>query len=124
MPPKNPKLQHYSLSRQNSVKLCKDFTQDRIFFTPTLFARSYVFASLLVIQLGSTDMNDSFGLLRAFVTWGSKGTFTSRSEQAPGSGFHPRDKSFKIDCGFWDLVGAIKTKILEDKYQTDHIKSW
>ena len=24
----------------------------------------------------------------------------SRSEQAPGSGFHPRDKSTKIYCGF------------------------
>ena len=24
----------------------------------------------------------------------------SRSEQAPGSGFHPHDKSYKIDCGF------------------------
>ena len=24
----------------------------------------------------------------------------SRSEQAPGSGFHPRDESTKIDCGF------------------------
>ena len=25
----------------------------------------------------------------------------SRSEQAPGSEFHPRDKSDKIDCGFF-----------------------
>ena len=25
---------------------------------------------------------------------------TSRSEQAPGSEFHPRDESEKIDCGF------------------------
>ena len=25
---------------------------------------------------------------------------TSRSEQAPGSEFHPRDKSERIDCGF------------------------
>ena len=24
---------HYSLSRQNSVKICKDFTRDRIFYT-------------------------------------------------------------------------------------------
>ena len=24
----------------------------------------------------------------------------SRSEQAPGSEFHPRDESDKIDCGF------------------------
>ena len=28
------------------------------------------------------------------------------SKQA--SEFHPRDKSDKIDCGFWDLFGAIK----------------
>ena len=26
--------------------------------------------------------------------------FRSRSEQAPGSEFHPRDESEKIDCGF------------------------
>ena len=32
----------------------------------------------------------------------------SRSEQAPGSEFHPRDESDKIYCGFWNLVGAIK----------------
>ena len=26
--------------------------------------------------------------------------YTSRSEKAAGSGFHPCDKSDKIDCGF------------------------
>ena len=31
MPPKSAKLWHYSLSWQNSVKFCKDFTQNRIF---------------------------------------------------------------------------------------------
>ena len=31
MPPKSVKLRHYSLSWQNSVKFCKDFTPDRIF---------------------------------------------------------------------------------------------
>ena len=32
------------------------------------------------------------------------------SEQAPGSGFHPRDESEDNNnyCGFWDLIGAIK----------------
>ena len=30
----------------------------------------------LVIQVGSTDLNDSFGLVRAFVAWGSKLTYT------------------------------------------------
>ena len=47
MPPKSAKSRHYSLSRQNSVKFCKDFTRDRIFFTQTLFACFYVFTSLL-----------------------------------------------------------------------------
>ena len=37
------KSQHYSLSRQNSVKFYKAFTKDRIFFSQTLFARSYTF---------------------------------------------------------------------------------
>ena len=27
-------------------------------------------------------------------------TLISRSEQAPGSVFHPRDENTKIDCGF------------------------
>ena len=31
MPPKIAKLRYYSLSRQNSVTFCKDFTQDKIF---------------------------------------------------------------------------------------------
>ena len=46
MPPKNAKLQHYSLSQQNSVRFCKDFTRNMIFFTPTLLACWYVFTSL------------------------------------------------------------------------------
>ena len=46
MPPKTVKSRHYSLSLQNSVNFCKDFTRDRIFFTPTLLARWYVFPSL------------------------------------------------------------------------------
>ena len=33
---------------------------------------------------------------------------TSRSEQAPGSEFQPRDESEQNDCGFWDLLGARK----------------
>ena len=49
MPPKSAILRHYSLSRQNSVTFCKDFTPYRIFFTPTLFARLYVFASLITL---------------------------------------------------------------------------
>ena len=32
MPPKSAKSRHFSLSRQNSLKFCKDFTRDRIFF--------------------------------------------------------------------------------------------
>ena len=32
----------------------------------------------------------------------------SRSEQAPGSEFHPRDENEKMIVGFWDLLGAIK----------------
>ena len=47
MPPKSATQQHYSLSQLNSVKFWKDFTQDRFFFTQTLFAHLYVFASLL-----------------------------------------------------------------------------
>ena len=31
MPPKTEKSRHYSLSQQNSVEFCKDFTRDRIF---------------------------------------------------------------------------------------------
>ena len=46
MPPKSAKLRYYSISRQNSVRFCKDFTPDRICFTPTLLAHLYVFASL------------------------------------------------------------------------------
>ena len=34
--------------------------------------------------------------------------FISRYEQAPGSELHPRDEREKIDCVFWDLLGAIK----------------
>ena len=48
MPLKTKKLRHYSLSWQNSKIFCKDFTRDRIFFTPTSLARWYVFASLNV----------------------------------------------------------------------------
>ena len=33
MPPKSAKLRHYLLSRGNSVKFCKDFTRDKIFYT-------------------------------------------------------------------------------------------
>ena len=51
IPPKTAKSQHYSLFRQNSVKFCKDFTQDRIFFTPTLLARWYVFPSLVACDM-------------------------------------------------------------------------
>ena len=38
----------------------------------------------------------------------TKSNIKSRSEQAPGSEFHPRDKSEKNYCAFWDLLGAIK----------------
>ena len=41
--PKSAKSQHYSLSRQNSVIFCTDFTQARKFFTWTLFMSSYVY---------------------------------------------------------------------------------
>ena len=47
MPPKSAKLQHYSLSRQNSIRFYTDFTWARKKFTQTLFARLYVFASLV-----------------------------------------------------------------------------
>ena len=32
----------------------------------------------------------------------------SRSEQGPGSGFHPRDESDTIYCVFLDVLGTIK----------------
>ena len=32
----------------------------------------------------------------------------SRSEQAPRSVFHPCDENTIINCGSWDLFGAIK----------------
>ena len=32
----------------------------------------------------------------------------SRFEETPGSGFQPRDENTKIDCGFSELLGAIK----------------
>ena len=35
--------------------------------------------------------------------------FKSRSEQAPGSEFHPRDESDKIDCGFLGPFWSNKT---------------
>ena len=44
--------------------------------------------------------------------WGcdrAEPVYTSRSEQAPGSEFHPREKSGKkMNLVFWDLLGAIK----------------
>ena len=43
---KSAKAQPYSLSRQNSVKFCTDFTQARTKFISTLFMSSYVFVSL------------------------------------------------------------------------------
>ena len=53
MPPKSVKLRHYSLYQQNSVKFCKYFTLDRIFFTPKLLARWYKFASLKTVPSSS-----------------------------------------------------------------------
>ena len=47
---KSAKLHNYSLSQQNSVRFFKDFTPYRIFFTPTLLAHWYVFASLIMIS--------------------------------------------------------------------------
>ena len=41
--------------------------------------------------------------LRCFEDWEEMDK--SRSEQAPGCEFHPRDESDKIDCGFF---GAMK----------------
>ena len=32
--------------------------------------------------------------------YASQENLTSRSEQAPGSAFHPRDENNQIDCGF------------------------
>ena len=34
--------------------------------------------------------------------------YRSRLKKAPGSGFHPRDESDKIECGFMGSYGAIK----------------
>ena len=49
--------------------------------------------------------------------------YKSRSDQAPGSGFHPRDESINI---YYSLLGHFlgnkKIYILKDKYRTDHIK--
>ena len=56
------KSQHYSLSRQNSVKFGKDFNQDRICITPTLLAHWYIFASLGVrCQVSGVTFFLSFG---------------------------------------------------------------
>ena len=49
-----PRKTENSLSQQNSVKFCKDFTRDRICFTPTLLARWYVFASQGSMQIPFT----------------------------------------------------------------------
>ena len=38
--------------------------------------------------------------------------------------FTPVTKITKLIVVFWDLSGAIKNLILEDKYQTDHKKNW
>ena len=38
--------------------------------------------------------------------------------------FTPVTKITKLIVVFWDLSGAIKKLILEDKYQTDHKKNW
>ena len=51
MPPKSAKLCYNSLSQQNSVIFCKDFTPSRIFFTPTLLARWYIFASHFICHV-------------------------------------------------------------------------
>ena len=40
-------------------------------------------------------------------SWSST-MLTLRSEQAPGSEFHPRDESEKKIVVFWDLLGAMK----------------
>ena len=49
--PKRAKSRHNSLLRQNSVKFGSNFTQVRKHFTRTLFARSYVFASLILCYI-------------------------------------------------------------------------
>ena len=46
MTPKSAKLRQNSLLRQSSVKFGSNFTRASNHFTQTLFARSYVFASL------------------------------------------------------------------------------
>ena len=45
--PRSAKLQHNSLWQQNGVKFGTYFTQARIFFSKALFARLYVFPSLI-----------------------------------------------------------------------------
>ena len=44
------------------------------------------------------------------LTWRMFWNNMSRSEQAPGSGFHPHDQNTKIYCFFGNLVGAIKNR--------------
>ena len=53
----------------------------------------------------------------------SKG-FRSRSEQAPGSGFQPRDESCDIYFGFLDLLGAINIQILKYRFHVIHMSYW
>ena len=52
-----------------------------------------------------------------------KPAHTSRSEKAPGSGFHPRDKSTKVGYGFCGPCWCNTNLILKDKFHTDHIKN-
>ena len=50
MPPESAQLHHYSLSQQNSIQFCTDFSQARKKFTWSLFAWLYLFASLPLTQ--------------------------------------------------------------------------
>ena len=61
----------------------------------------------------SREPEMQFGKLTAiFLYSNSKANRTklpiSRSDQAPGSGFHPVTKVPKLIVVFWDLVGAIQ----------------
>ena len=46
----------------------------------------------------------------------------SRSEQAPGSEFHPHDKTEENKIGvFWYFLGAIKIYILKHRFHVVHM---
>ena len=48
----------------------------------------------------------------------------SRSEQAPGCGFHPQDESAKIYCVLLGPSWCKKRQILKDRFHAVHMNYW